>query len=387
MAEEFTVGIEEEYQLVDSESGELQSRARDVLALDWGKEIQHEIHETMIEVGTRICSSADEVDQEVRRLRFQVASTAAAEGMRIVAAALHPFSRWQDQQDTKSERYDELRARYGRVIRTEHIFGMHVHVAVPAHLDRVKLMTTVRRYLPHLLALSASSPIYEREDTLYASYRAILAQRLPYTGAPPGLTSEAEYRKLLDRLFTAGAIEDEWTIYWNIRPHPEYPTLEFRITDVCPRAGDAIAIAQLIRALVVAAANGVLENGSDCNPVEDVILASNQWHAARFGLDAGFVNVGTGEGQEPARDSIRRLLDRVEAVAEDFGSNGDLRRGIETILERGNGADRIRTTADGCGDLTELVDWLAEESLVGTGLDRRMEQRKGCGPDQNSDPA
>ncbi len=380
MAEEFTVGIEEEYQLVDSETGELQSRARDVLALDWGKEIQHEIHETMIEVGTRICSSAEEVSQEVRRLRFQVASTAAAEGLRIVAAGLHPFSRWQDQLDTRSERYDALRARYGRVIRTEHIFGMHVHVAVPTHLDRVRLMTAVRRYLPHLLALSASSPIYEREDTLYASYRAILAQRLPYTGAPPGLNSEDEYRSLLDRLFSAGSIEDAWTIYWNIRPHPEYPTLEFRITDVCPRAGDAVTIALLVRALVVAASAGILEDGSDCDASEDALLASNQWHAARFGLDAVFVNVGTGRGHEPARDSIRRLLDRVEPAGSDFGSNGDLREGIETILERGNGADRIRTTATDCKELTDLVDWLAKESLVGTGLDRRGEQRKDCGP-------
>ncbi|HET7273719.1 MAG TPA: glutamate-cysteine ligase family protein, partial [Longimicrobiaceae bacterium] len=166
MPEEFTVGIEEEYQLVDSETGELQSRAADVLALDWGKEIQHEIHETMIEVGTRICSSASEVSHELRRLRFQVASAAAAEGLRIVAAGLHPYSRWQEQLDTRSERYDDIRRRYGRVIRTEHIFGMHIHVAIPAELDRVRLMTTVRRYLPHLLALSASSPIYESDDTL-----------------------------------------------------------------------------------------------------------------------------------------------------------------------------------------------------------------------------
>ncbi|HET7274547.1 MAG TPA: glutamate-cysteine ligase family protein, partial [Longimicrobiaceae bacterium] len=230
---------------------------------------------------------------------------------------------------------------------------------------------------PHLLALSASSPIYESDDTLYASYRAILAQRLPYTGAPPALASDAEYRALLDRLFASGAIEDEWTLYWNIRPHPEYPTLEFRVTDVCPRVEDAATIALLVRSIVVGAATGRIENGVASDAAQDALLASNQWHAARFGLDAVFNDLGVDSGHAPARDAIRRLRDNLQPIAEEFG--GELGQGVETILERGNGADRIRAAADRCGGLTALVDWLADESLLGTGLDRRGDQRKDCG--------
>jgi carboxylate-amine ligase len=375
MAGDFTVGVEEEYQLVCAATGELRSRARDVLAMDWSADLQLEIQETMLEIGTRICGSAAELDRELRRLRLQVASVAAAEELLSVAAGIHPFSDWEEQSPTQGEHYRQILARFGRVIRTEHVFGMHVHVQVPKEYDRIHLMNAVRSYIPHLLALSASSPIYEGEDTGYASYRTILTRRLPFTGPPPHLSSEASYRDFVGLLLRSGAIEDEHTLYWSIRPHPEYPTLEFRVTDVCPRVDDAAAIAALTRALVVAAAEGRLPapSGAYSASAADALLQANEWQAARYGLDAVLVDPTRGCG-EPLRDAVLRLLDHLRPVAEALGDSVVF-SGVEALLGRGNGAGRIREVRKRCGELPALVRWLAGESLLGTGLDRRREQR------------
>lgn len=374
---DYTVGVEEEYQLVCPDTGELRSRARDVLAVDWSGEIQPESQQTMLEIGTRVCGSAAKLDKEIRRLRLQAASAAAAEELRMVAAGIHPFSRWEDQKRTLGKRYQVLVERYGRVIRTEHIFGMHIHVAVPEGVDRVRVMNQVRGYIPHLLALSASSPFYEGEDTGYASYRTIIGQRLPHTGPPPQFPSAEAYRRFVDMLIATGAIADEYTLYWSIRPHPEYPTLEFRVTDVCPLAEDAVVIASLARAITVAAAEGRLtplaSTGSDSET--DELLAHNEWQAARHGLAATQVDPALRTGSEPLRDSILRLRDRVQPSAESAGDGGALET-LDTLLERGNGATRIREAFRTRGDLPEVVEWLAGESILGAGLDRRRAQRE-----------
>lgn len=377
---EFTIGIEEEYQLVSPEGGGLISRAEDVLALDWSDELHPESQQTMLEIGTRICPSARALGEDLRRLRMQVASAAAAAELRMVAAGIHPFSRWESQRRTRGARYQRLEERFGRVIRTEHVFGMHVHVAVPPGEDRVRLMRVVRRYLPHLLALSASSPVFEGEDTGYASYRTIIVGRLPFSGPPPAFASDGEYRRFVALLVETGVMEDASTLYWSLRPHPRYPTLEFRGMDACPRVEDAVAVATLVRALVAAAAEGALPEPDDgLSPsAVDALLAQNEWAAARFGLDADHVDAGLPGGREPLRDGIRRLLDAVAPTAERLG-DGDALGGVEALLSRGNGADRIRRVLPSCGGLPGLVAWLARESLLGVGMDRRTEQRAACG--------
>lgn len=376
MADDFTVGVEEEYQLVDARTGTLRSRARDVLETDWSAEIHPEIQQTMLEIGTRICASVAEVEREIHRLRLQAASTASAEGLQIVAAGVHPFSRWEGQAQTAGERYQRVLDRYGRVMRTEHIFGMHVHVAVPERIDRIQVLNAVQRYIPHLLALSCSSPFYEGEDTGYASYRTILARRLPHTGPVPRFASETEYRRFVDLLLRSGATEDEWTLYWTVRPHPTYPTLEFRGPDACPRADDAVAIAALIRTLAAAAAEGRIRECPDLlsESATHALLASNEWQAARFGLDATLVDPGTKRGRQPVREAIRALIEHLHPTAEALGDAAALAH-LETLLERGNGADRMREMRPGAGELRCLVEWLSKESLLGTGLDRRESQR------------
>lgn len=373
---DFTLGVEEEYQLV-GDAGELHSRARDVLRTDWTAEIAGEIQETQLEVGTRVCATAAEVDAEIRRLRIQVASAAAAEEMRIVAAGVHPFSRWEEQRQASAERYSRLFRRFGRVMRSEHIFGMHVHVAVPPGVDRARLLATVREYTPHLLALSASSPVFEGSDTGYVSYRSILARRLPFSGPPPALDSEAELNRLVRLLVETGATEDPWTLYWSVRPHPKYPTLEFRVPDVCPSIEDAVAIAALARALTAAACERRLPSLVTAAPVSavDALVREHEWLAARYGLDA--VLVDPGAGGVPLRDSVRALVQRVAPFAERLGDAAALAR-VEAITREGSSADRMRAVLPRCGGLPGLVEWLARESVLGTGMDRRAAQRETC---------
>ncbi|MEX0906798.1 MAG: YbdK family carboxylate-amine ligase [Gemmatimonadota bacterium] len=373
----FTVGIEEEYQLVDPATGALRSHASEVRSDDWTGELLAELQETTIEIGTPICTSIGEAESHLHRLRFQAGTVAGAHGLAIVAAGLHPFSTWEGHQRPALERYRAIEARYGRIARDEHIYGMHVHVAVPDGASRLGLMNIVRRFLPHLLALSASSPFFEGSDTGFASFRSILWRRWPNSGMPPRFNSDQEFETYIETLLDAGVMADPWNLYWSMRPHPRYPTIEFRVTDVCPNVTDAAAIAALARALVHAAATGtLLDDALEHTPptMEQELLRINEWRAARDGLDARVIEVADGTHQ-PMGAAIRRLVDAVSRSAEQLGDTGSLTH-IETMLERGSAADRMRRRHAEGGGLTDLVDWLVHESLVGTGLDRRAAQRE-----------
>jgi glutamate---cysteine ligase / carboxylate-amine ligase len=375
---DYTVGIEEEYQLVDPETSELRSSGRAVIASDWSGEIRKELQESTIEVGTRVSAGSAAALRDVRRLRAQAAAAAAAEELSIVAAGVHPFSGWRGHRMAAGERYAQMAELYGRIARDEHNYGMHVHVAPAAGSDRMRLVNAIRWYIPHLLALSCSSPFFEGEDTGYASWRMVLWRRWPGAVLPPRLGSEAEYRRYVEYQLRAGVLVDERSIYWMIRPHPEYPTLEFRMCDVCPSLEDAAAIAGLARVLVAAAAEGALPVR---RPDElgwnawDALAADDFWRAARYGLDAQLVDPRAGSGGRTARASIAALLDDVAAVAGELDELTAL-QGVARILERGNGAERMRRAHEECDDLRLVTEWLAAETLVGAGMDRRSAQRE-----------
>jgi glutamate---cysteine ligase / carboxylate-amine ligase len=375
----YTVGVEEEYQLIDPESGALRSHASTVREGDWTGELLAELQETTVEIGTPICRSGRAVADQLQRLRFQAGTVAASQGVAIVAAGLHPFSVWEGHSRPALERYRAIEARYGRIAKDEHIFGMHVHVAVPEGVDRLRIINIVRHYLPHLLALSASSPFFEGSDTGFASFRTILWRRWPNSGIPPRFASEEEFASYVAVLLDSGVMADPWNLYWSARPHPRYPTVEFRVTDVCPSVNDAVAIAALARGLVFAAASGVLEDEAPqhLSPVvEQELLRVNEWRVARDGLDARLIDSHAGQGHEPIRSAIRALLRRVGPAVHELG-DGEWLAHVQTILDRGNGADRMRRHFSDEGSLKSTVAWLAEESLVGTGLDRRFTQRGG----------
>jgi glutamate---cysteine ligase / carboxylate-amine ligase len=378
-AAEYTIGVEEEYQLVDAATGALRSHASRMRSEDWTGELIAELQETTVEIGTPICGSVAAAAGHLHRLRFQASTVANAQGLAIIAAGLHPFSEWQGHTRPQVDRYRAMEARYGRIARDEHIFGMHVHVAVPQAVDRIPIINDVRHYLPHLLALSASSPFFEGADTGFDSFRTIMWRRWPNSGIPPRFESMSEFTRYVDTLLNAGVMADPWNIYWSARPHPSYPTIEFRVTDACPNLQDALAIVALARALVHAAATGVLpeDPASRLSPVtEQELLRVNEWRAARDGLSAQLIDTLSGSGHAPIRSLIRRLTDRVSRSAEELGDTEALAH-IDTLLERGNAAARLRRRFDEAGTLTSLVEWLIDESSVGTGLDRRSAQRGG----------
>ena len=372
----FTIGVEEEYQLVDPASSDLRSSARVVLADDWTGELRKEIQESTVEIGTLVCPSSTSVRGDLARLRAQAAAAAAAQDLEVVASGLHPFTDWRRHELTAGERYARMAETYGRLARDEHNYGMHVHVAVEG--DRMRLLGAVRRYIPHLLALSCSSPFHEGEDTGFASFRMVLWRRWPGATVPPRLGSDAEYRSFVDAQLRAGVLGDERNLYWMIRPHPAYPTLEFRMCDVCPTLDHAVAIAGLTRTLVCAASEGMLPAdpwSSWSEAAGDAALSDDCWRAARYGLDATVLAPTLPSGGVAMRDAVRRLIDVLRPVAEAIGEAPAL-DGAGRICETGNTADRLRALhATGC-DLRLLVRWLARETLLGTATDRRHEQRE-----------
>ena len=377
MRDEYTIGVEEEYQLVDAETGALRSRASDVLSTDWADELKGELHETTVEIGTPVCRSVQEVEQELRRQRFQAATTAAAEGLEIVAAGMHPFSGWRGQRIKESDRYRKIRERHDRIAREVNIFGMHIHVGVPERIERTPLMERVRGFIPHLLALSASSPFADAEDTGFASYRAILWRQYPYTGIPPRFDDEEEYERFLELMLRSDSIRDRGNIYWSVRQHFSYPTIEFRATDVCPRLEDAATIAGLARLLMAGVAEmGVRPpDGGDLSPdLWRTLLTGNEWHAARYGLDAFLADPTAESGKVAVRRSLRQLLDQLAPVATELDETAVLER-VEQLLERGNGADRLRRVHREHDSFSAVVEWLVRETRLGTGFDRRRAQR------------
>lgn len=379
--DQHTLGVEEEYQLVDRETGELRSRARNVIAWDWtGGDIKPEMQENTVEVETRVCAESACVRDELARLRLQAAVAAEAQGLRVVAAGTHPFSGWEGHEYSEGEVYRQLREEYRHLADTQHIFGMHVHVGVPEGVDRVRVMNVARLYLPHLLALTASSPFYLGEDTGYASFRSLLWRRWPRTGAPPRLADAAELERLVRWLMETRSIDAPGRVYWDIRPHHRYPTLEFRVTDVTPRIEDAVAAAALARAVTAGAAEGVLREPDLPDSLVGPLLRENAWRASRDGLGAELVDLsGTEPATLPVREALVRLAETLAPVAERLGDAETL-AGIPAVLERGDAALRIRKQAERLdGDLQELVRWMADETVLGVGMDRRTEQREAAG--------
>lgn len=372
---DFTVGVEEEYQLVDAETGELRSRARAVIASDWTGEIHQEMRQNAVEVQTRACASAAEIRAELSRLRLQAAVAAESRGLRVVAAGVHPFSHWSGQEYTKSAVYDRIREEYRRLSDTQNIFGMHVHVAVDRGVDRARVLNVVRVYSPYLNALAGSSPILEGADSGYASYRWILWRRWPRSGVPPRMADEAEFDRLVHALTETGAIDGPGRLYWDVRPHHAYPTIEFRAPDATPRLEDAVSIAALARAIVAAAVRGVLVEPPHAESVVQTFLVENGWRAARYGVAARLVELGPeGPVEASASEVIGRLLERVAPVAESLGDGAAL-AGIPRILANGGAAARMREVWETRQDPAAYVRWLADETVLGVGLDRRSAQR------------
>jgi glutamate---cysteine ligase / carboxylate-amine ligase len=360
---EVTIGVEEEFQIVDPGSRELRSRAGRILPVARGlvgDEVTNELYLSQIEVGTPVCRTLAEVRAELVRLRGALIEAAGRSGCTIVSAGTHPFSSWEDQSLTPKDRYDTILREFQQVTREQIIFGCHVHVGVDDRDRAIQVMNRARPWLPALLALSANSPFWLGRDTGYASYRTELFGRFPMTGVPSEFASRADFDELVGSLVAVGAIEDGSKLYWDIRPSTHFETLEFRVADACSRVDETVMIAGLCRALAIAC----LDRGPSIGPpvgCRPEMLRAAKWRAARFGLEGDLVDP-VGLKTVPAREVIESFLAFLRPSLEGLGEWGEVSGLVDWTLDAGNGATRQRRAFERSGTMTGVVDRLIEET-------------------------
>ncbi|MDX1503065.1 MAG: carboxylate-amine ligase [Thermoanaerobaculia bacterium] len=362
---DFTIGIEEEYQIIEPEGRELTSYVQEFVEqgkLVLKEQIKPEFLQSQIEVGSTICQDIAQARSELRRLRRAVVEVAEANGLRVAAASTHPFSTWFEQEVTRSERYAKHMEEMAFIANRMLIFGMHVHVGIDDPDLRIDLMNQATYFLPHLLALSTSSPFWHGINTGLKSYRSIVFESLPRTGPPPAFRSWSEYERFVDTLTRTGCIEDATRIWWDLRPHPKFPTIEFRVCDICTTIDEAICLAALIQALVAKLYQLRTRNQS-WRRYRHHLIQENKWRAVRYGVDGKLLDFGRDE-EVSGRQLARELVELVADVAEELGTTDEIAY-VETILQRGTSADRQVAVWKQTGDLKKVVDHVIEETKAG----------------------
>ena len=321
MSHRFTIGVEEEFQIVDPATGELRSHVSELVqatSSGLGDQVKPELHQSIVEIGTKICGDVPELDADLRRTRSELVRAAQRVGLQVSAAGTHPFSNWTEQVITPGDRYKNIVEELQQLARSLLIFGMHVHVAVPDRTAMIDLMNMARYFLPHVLALSTSSPFWMGRDTGLKSFRTTVFRRFPRTGIPDHFNSWSEYEDYINLLVKLHCIDNAKKIWWDVRPHPTFGTLEFRICDVVTRVDEAVAIAALIQAIVVKLHRLYTKNmGFRMYP--RALIEENKWRAARWGMEGKLIDFGK-QAEVPMRDLAIELLVFTDDVMDDLGS-------------------------------------------------------------------
>src|SRR6202451_1423625 len=378
MRPSLTIGIEEEYQTIDPETRDLRSHI-DSEIISKGKmllkeAVKAEMHQSVVEVGTGICKDIKEASKELKCLRSEIVDLAKQNGLRLASAATHPFADWRKQDIYPDERYHTIVQDLKMVARANLIFGLHVHIGVEDRQDQIHLMNAARYFLPHILALSTNSPFWLGMDTGLKSYRCKVFDKFPRTNIPDYFPSWGEYESFVNLLVKTNCIDNAKKIWWDIRPHPFFNTLEFRVCDIPMRLDETIALAALIQA-TVAKLYKLHSANQGFRLYRRALLMENKWRAARYGLDGMMIDFGK-QKEVPARDLIREYLDFIDDVVDELDSREELNY-IHEMLERGSGADRqLRVYAE-TGDLKKVVDYIIEETE--TGLEEEPEAVRKVG--------
>jgi carboxylate-amine ligase len=363
MFSQFTLGIEEEFQIVDPKTRELRSHVSEFLEegkMILGEQIKPEMIQSMIEVGTGICKNIQEARADITRLRSIISSLAGKTGLAIVAASTHPFSHWQDQKIYDDERYNLLVQELQSVARSLLIFGLHVHVGVADPERRIHIMNAARYFLPHVLALTTSSPFWMGHNTGLKSYRSEVFKQFPRTDLPDHFDSYSNFQRYVDLLVKTGCINDGRKIWWDLRPHPIFPTLEFRICDIPTRVDDTVAIAALFQA-IVAKLTKLIEKNLGFRLYRRMLIQENKWRAVRWGLEGNMIDFGK-QKEVPTRDLVLELLDFVDDVVDELDSRKEIEH-IHTILERRTSAEEQLRVFEETKDLNAVVDRLIELTM------------------------
>jgi glutamate---cysteine ligase / carboxylate-amine ligase len=359
----YTLGVEEEYMLLDPETFDLVQHIDTVLSRVHEEEfvarIAPELMQSVLEISTPVCHTASDVDGELRKLRSYVTELGRQESLRVGSAGTHPFSLFERQRITARDRYRALVDQLQYVARRELIFGMHVHVAVDDAEKTIKVLNGLLVHLGDLLALSASSPFWRGELTGLESTRQMVFAAFPRSGVPPRFRDYSEYAEVVGQLEKTGCIADYTHIWWDIRPHPKWGTIEVRVMDAVTRVEHAVAIAAYIQALVKHYSEAS-DGGQDVPSFHRMLVTENKWLAGRYGLEAPVMDLLTGRrNRVPVAQLIRRTLREIEPHARELGSDREL-DGIREILAHGNGADRQRRVFNANRDVVEVAREIAE---------------------------
>jgi glutamate---cysteine ligase / carboxylate-amine ligase len=360
-----TIGVEEEYQIIDPQTRELRSYITEILQEDELilREVKPELHQSIVEIGTTVCQTPGQARTELRRLRGLVLGLAKKKNLCIAAAGTHPFSSWMDQEITPLERYVGVKQDMQDLAQQLLIFGTHVHIGIEDREFLIDAMNVSRYFLPHLLCLTSSSPFWVGRNTGLKSYRSVVFRNFPRTGIPRVMQTYGDYSYLVERLVRTRCIPDASKIYWDVRPHHIYPTLEFRFADVCTRVEEAVCLAAILQA-IVAKVWKLRRDNMTFRVYPADLVEENKWRAVRYGLDGQLIDFGKGH-ECPARELILELIDWFIAdVVDELGSRAEVEYAYQ-ILEHGSSADRQLRVYHETGDLRAVVDNLVLETEEG----------------------
>jgi carboxylate-amine ligase len=362
----FTIGIEEEYQVIDPVTRELISHDQQIVieaAKVLDEQVKAEMHQAVVEVGTNICKNVTEARTEITYLRKSISDIAKGLGFRIGAAGTHPFSEWQKQLITPNPRYDEIINELQDTARSNLIFGLHVHVGIADKALALHLTNAMRYFLPHLYALSTNSPFWEGRNTGFKSFRSKVFDKFPRTGIPGVFDNLTDYENYVNLLVKTKCIDNPKKIWWDIRIHPFFPTLEVRICDVPMTIDETISIAALIQAIVAKLYKLKMQNLNFIT-YHRALINENKWRASRYGIEGKMIDFGK-ECEVETRILLEELLAFVDDVVDELGSRKDIEN-IRNILKNGTGADRQLAVFKETKDLTKVVDYIMEQTILDT---------------------
>jgi carboxylate-amine ligase len=361
-----TIGIEEEYQIIDPQTRELKSYITQILEegkLILREQVKAEMHQSMVEVGTEVCKSPAEARSELVRLRREIMGLAARSGLKIAAAGTHPFSSWVNQEITPFERYLGVKQDMQDLAQQLLTFGTHVHIGIEDRDFLIDAMNVARYFVPHVLCLSASSPFWMGRNTGLHSYRSIIFRHFPRSGIPPVFGSWAELTYLVDTLVRTNCIPDGSKIWWDVRPNWKYPTLEFRVCDVCTRVDEAVCVAAIFQALI-AKLWKLRRDNLTFRVYPTALIEENKWRAVRYGMGGKLMDLGK-QREVPVRDLTHELIEWFLAdVIDELGTRKEVEYAFQ-ILQHGGSAERQIATFNRTGELKDVVDQLIRETEEG----------------------
>lgn len=361
----FTLGIEEEYQIVDPETRELRSYITQILEPGrtiLREQIKPEMHQSIVEVGTRPCRTISEARAEILNLRGTIAGLAARHNLKIVAAGTHPFSSWMNQEITDHERYHAVVGEMQDAALQLLIFGMHCHIGMPNNDAAIELMNVARYIAPHLLALSTSSPFWMGRNTGFKSYRSVVFSGFPRTGTPPSFSSAGEFERYVQLLISTGCIDNGKKIYWDLRPHPFFGTLEFRVCDIATRVEECLALAATMQAIIVKFYM-MFEQNTTFRVYRRALINENKWRAQRWGLAGTMIDFGK-RSEVETKALVHEVVALVDDVVDMLGSRKEVEYLLK-IADQGSSADRQLRVFAATNDLRAVVDNLIAETMEG----------------------